>query len=181
MKKWLLALFLIATSLHAAEVVEKDLGFRIVFPDLPGWTHVQRRELGETRSGWFSHFDGEKPADRLTAVITVSFEHSPETATFLKFVQLWHKQQFGTKAEEFKPHAFKVNDHDACEFSDTQIDHSGHPAYLRTVLVRAGDVTYAATFITSDPANLKVAAGSGFLDSLQLMELQKAPAWPKSR
>lgn len=178
MKKWFLALLLIVSHLDAEEVVEKDLGFRIIFPDLPGWTTVQRREIGDTRSGWFSHFEGEKSADRLTTVITVSLDRRPNGETFLEFAQLWHNQQFGPKSGDVEPRALKISGHEACEFSDTQTDRSGNAAYLRTVLVRAGDVTYAATFITSDRAKLKANVGTGFLESLQLLELQKAPVWP---
>ena len=167
MIRYLLLVAALALGLHAREISNARLRFKIAFPDAPGWSTVSHESNGAEEQSWTA----ESKAARLVLIFSTINAPAPETKpTFKEQAAAWEKGMMEHFTRKISSRFAKLAGHDAYELVATiEVENAG-VFYYSIWMMPAGGLTYGVTILSDDRAKLVGDTATAFLDSLELAE-----------
>jgi hypothetical protein len=162
----LLLVAVLAVELHAREVKSVKLGFKIMFPDAPGWSTATHKaqELGS--ESWTA----ESEAARLVLIFTVIDTPASDTnPTFKQKAADWEKGMMTHFTRKISARFARLAGHDAYELV-AALEDEQMKVYYSIWMMPVGKHTYGVTIMADNPVKLGGDTAAAFLDSLEIAE-----------
>ena len=167
MTRYLLLIAALTVGLHAREISNAKLRFKIAFPDAPGWSTVNRESQGTEAQSW----SAESQAARL--VLIFSAINNPPTEVkpaFKDQAAAWEKQMMPRFTRKISSRFAMLAGHEAYELVATIENEKMGVLYYSIWMMPVGKLTYGATILSDDRAKLTGETATAFLDSLEITE-----------
>jgi len=163
MNRYLLVFAILAASLHAKEVSDNKLGFKIIFPDAPGWSPLEYRKSNEVQS-WSV---GNQASAQMLSFMVIDAPMPNARPTFKKNAEEWGQGMMTRFSHKLSSQFTKLAGHDAYELV-TSTKNGAVELYFSNWMLQAGDTTYGITIVAKDLSKLTDDTATTFLRSLQI-------------
>ncbi len=166
MTRYLFLFIALAVGLNAREIKNARFGFKVVFPDEPGWSTVAHKSPSPESQSW----SAESEAARLVFIFTaLATPESEAKSTFQERAAAWEKGMMTHFTRKISGRFARLAGHDAYELVAV-VEDEQMKVYYSIWMMPVGKFTFGVTIMADNQAKLGGEAAGAFLDSIEITE-----------